>query len=83
MNILIQAIKSCFITDNIISVENLDTIKEETNIPNYKLESETTISVNNLNTYTEKLVEVKAENNYYLFDIFNIPILNILGLDQE
>jgi hypothetical protein len=69
MKDLINMIFSCFIRDNIIFVEDLNTIKTSVDIPTYKLKSETIISIDNLDNYANNLVEVQPENTYHIFNI--------------
>jgi len=68
MDKFIHAIYSCFENSTIISLQNLDTIKECSNQPNYKVKSNVVISLENLDMYNEILVEPENNDLYYVFD---------------
>lgn len=71
MDKLFQIFDSCFNTNDIISLQDLDSVKESDQNIKYKVESDTIISVKNLDIYNEKLIKIEPDNSYYLINIHN------------
>jgi hypothetical protein len=75
MNSFIQAIYSCF-DNNIISLENLDSVRINDQNIKYVLQSKTIIEIENLDIYNEKLINIEPDNLYRIFNNHNQKQMN-------